>query len=220
VLNSSDLVWKALAPHMPERVTAGHFLSTCGFILSGQHSDTGELTILVEPQAGGWGAGVDKDGESGLVCVGDGETYIIPVEVSEQKYGIVVEQYALNPVDAGAGEFRGGLGLVREYRILGDEGMFLTATFGRAKFPPWGVDGGDEGSPNYMEVLRADGTRSARFGKGARVHLRKGDIARLVTGGGGGWGDPHKRARASVLADIREGYISERAALEIYGQTR
>ena len=218
VLNSTDLVWKALAPHMPDRVTAGHFLSTCGFILSGVHSDTGELTILVEPQAGGWGAGVDKDGESGLVCIGDGETYIIPAEVCEQKYGIVVDQYALNPVDAGAGEFRGGLGLVRDYRILGEEGMFLTATFGRAQFPPWGVDGGHEGSPNYMEVIRADGTRSAPFGKGARVHLRKGDVARLVTGTGGGWGDPRRRPRAKVSADLREGYISQEAARKTYGQ--
>ena len=201
-----------------DRVTAGHFLSTCGFILSGVHSDTGELTILVEPQAGGWGAGVDKDGESGLVCIGDGETYIIPAEVCEQKYGIVVDQYALNPVDAGAGEFRGGLGLVRDYRILGEEGMFLTATFGRAKFPPWGVDGGHEGSPNYMEVIRADGTRSAPFGKGARVHLRKGDVARLVTGTGGGWGDPRRRPRAKVSADLREGYISQEAARKTYGQ--
>jgi len=219
LLNSVDLVWKALAPHMPERMTAGHFLSVCGLILAGPHSDTGELVILVEPQAGGWGAGVDKDGESGLVCIGDGETYVIPAEVCEQKYGIVVDQYAFNPVDSGAGEFRGGLGLVRDYRILGEEGIFLTATFGRFKYPPWGVEGGQGGSPNYVEVIRADGSPSQRFGKGARVHLHKGDIARLITGGGGGWGDPHKRPRERVLADVKDGYISERAALETYGQT-
>src|SRR3982075_1126461 len=105
LLNAVDLVWKALAPHMPERMTAGHFLSVCGLVLSGPHADTGELAILVEPQAGGWGAGFDKDGESGLVCIGDGETYVIPVEVCEQKYGILVDQYALLPEDAGAGEF-------------------------------------------------------------------------------------------------------------------
>ena len=218
LLNSVDLVWKALAPHMPERMTAGHFLSVCGLILAGPHSDTGELSILVEPQAGGWGAGADKDGESGLVCAGDGETYIIPAEVCEQKYGIAVDQYALNPQDAGAGEFRGGLGLVRDYRVLGDEGMFLTATFGRFKYPPWGVAGGQSGSPNYVEVIRADGSPPQRFGKGARVHLRKGDIARLITGTGGGWGEPRKRAREKVLTDLKEGYISERAARETYGQ--
>ena len=218
LLNSVDLVWKALAPHMPERMTAGHFLSVCGLILAGPHADTGELAILVEPQAGGWGAGRDKDGESGLVCIGDGETYIIPAEVCEQKYGIVVDQYALDPQDAGAGEFRGGLGLVRDYRILGAEGMFLTATFGRFKYQPWGVAGGEPGSPNYVEVIRADGSQPQRFGKGARVHLRQGDIARLVTGTGGGWGDPRTRPRAAVLADLKEGYISERAARATYHQ--
>jgi N-methylhydantoinase B len=203
---------------MPERMTAGHFLSVCGLILAGNHSDTGELVILVEPQAGGWGAGVDKDGESGMVCIGDGETYVIPAEVCEQKYGIVVDQYALNEVDAGAGEFRGGLGLVRDYRVLGEDGIYLTATFGRFKYPPWGVAGGQGGSPNYVEVIRADGSPSQKFGKGARVHLRKGDIARLITGGGGGWGDPHERTRERVLDDLKEGYISERAARETYGQ--
>lgn len=217
LLNAVDLVWKALAPHMPQRLTAGHFLSVCGLILAGPHSDTSEPVILVEPQAGGWGAGADKDGESGLVCIGDGETYIIPVEVCEQKYGIVVDQYALNPVDAGAGEYRGGVGLVRDYRIVGDTGMLLTATFGRAKYPPWGVAGGGDGSPNYVEVIRVDGGPPERFGKGARVFLQKGDIARLITGAGGGWGDPRKRPRAKVLDDLREGYISEEAARNTYG---
>jgi len=62
-------------------------------VLSGIHPDTGELFILAEPQAGGWGAGADKDGEAGLVCVGDGETYIIPIEVAETRYGILVDRY-------------------------------------------------------------------------------------------------------------------------------
>src|SRR5207253_932433 len=136
-------------------------------------SDTGERSLLGEPQAGGWGAGADKDGESGLVCAGDGETSIIPAEVCEQKYGIAVDQYALNPQDAGAGEFRGRLGLVRDYRVLGDDGMFLTATFGRFKYPPWGVAGGQSGSPNYVQVIRADGSPPQRLRNGARVHLRK-----------------------------------------------
>ena len=217
LLNSVDLVWKALAPHMPERTTAGHFLSVCGLILAGPHADTGELAILVEPQAGGWGAGCDKDGESGLVCIGDGETYVIPVEVCEQKYGIRVDRYALSPEDAGAGEFRGGLGLVREYRVVGEAGMFLTTTFGRFKFPPWGVDGGQPGSPNRVEVVRSDGAVET-FGKCARLHLRKGDVARLITGAGGGWGDPRLRPAEKVRADVEGGYISARAAREVFGR--
>jgi len=218
LLNSVDLVWKALAPHMPERMTAGHFLSVCGLILAGPHADTGELAILVEPQAGGWGAGFDKDGESGLVCIGDGETYVIPVEVCEQKYGILVDQYALHTSDAGAGEFRGGLGLVRDYRVLGDQGMYLTTTFGRFKYVPWGVDGGRGGSPNYVELIPGDGSPRRRFGKAARLHLKQGDVARLVTGSGGGWGDPRRRPREKVLRDVEGGYITAEAARTVYGQ--
>jgi N-methylhydantoinase B len=138
--------------------------------------------------------------------------------VCEQKYGILVDQYALDPRDGGAGKFRGGLGLVRDYRVLGEEGLFLTATFGRFRYPPWGVDGGQDGSPNLVEVIRADGSPVQRFGKCARVHLHRGDVARLYTGTGGGWGQPRQRPREKVLADLAAGYISEAAAREIYGQ--
>ncbi|MFB0546827.1 MAG: hydantoinase B/oxoprolinase family protein, partial [Anaerolineae bacterium] len=152
----TDLVWKALSPLAPERLTAGHFLSVCGIVLVGRHPDTGELCLLVEPQAGGWGAGTTKDGENGLVCSGDGETYVIPVEVAEMRYGLLVERYTFNPARGGAGRYRGGRGLVREYRILSEEAT-LTATFGRFKYPPWGMAGGHDGSINYVEVVHADG---------------------------------------------------------------
>src|SRR5229473_1181131 len=112
----TDLIWKALAPVVPDRLTAGHFLSVCGVVVAGLHPDTGELFLLVEPQAGGWGAGLHKDGESGLMCVGDGETYLIPIEVAEARYGIVVDQFALDSTDAGAGRRRGGRGCIRDYR--------------------------------------------------------------------------------------------------------
>jgi len=71
-----------MASIVPDRLPAGHFLSVYGVVLAGIHPDTGKLFLLVEPQAGGWGAGHNKDGEDGLACVGDGETYIIPVEVT------------------------------------------------------------------------------------------------------------------------------------------
>lgn len=72
---AADLVWKALAPHAPDRLTAGHFLSVVGEIVAGVNDKTGEGFALVEPNPGGWGAGPDKDGESGLVSFADGETF-------------------------------------------------------------------------------------------------------------------------------------------------
>jgi N-methylhydantoinase B len=215
MLYVADLIWKAMAPQLPDRLTAGHFLSVCGTVVAGPHPDSGDLYLLVEPLAGGWGAGRDKDGERGLVCIGDGETYMIPVEVAETRYGIRVDQYAFHTDEGGAGRFRGGNGLVRDYRIVSDE-AFLTTTFGRHKFMPWGIEGGAEGSPNYVRILHSDG-REEVFGKTARYHLRKDEVARLVTGTGGGWGDPLSRPVEQVLHDVRNGYITKEQAQRDYG---
>ncbi len=208
-----DLVWKALAPLLPERLTAGHFLSVCGTVIAGRHPETGDLFILVEPQAGGWGAGAGKDGENGLVCSGDGETYVIPVEVTEARHGVLVDQFTFNVDAGGAGAFRGGRGLIRDYRITAEE-AFLTATFGRHKFPPWSIAGGHAGSPNLVRILHADG-RTAVFGKCARYRLVRGDVARLITGGG--FGDPRDRDPARLREDRRNEMITAADAARLYG---
>jgi N-methylhydantoinase B len=212
---ASDLVWQALAPVLPERLTMGHFLSVCGTVVSGIHPDTGELFILVEPQAGGWGAGATRDGENALVCIGDGETYVIPVEVCETRYGVLVDQYSLNIADGGAGRYRGGRGLIRDYRITGDEAL-VTGTFGRFKYLPWGLKGGQQGSRNYMQMIHTDGTTKV-FGKAAGYRLKRGEVARLVTGTGGGYGDPYKRPEEEVVRDVRDGYITPEMAQRDYG---
>jgi N-methylhydantoinase B len=216
MLYATDLIWKALAPHVPERLPAGHMLSVCGTVLAGPNPDTGELFLLVEPLVGGWGAGHDKDGENGQFCVGDGETYNIPIEITETRYGVIVDQYAFHTEDGGAGEFRGGKGVVLDYRAVGD-GTYLTGTFGRHKYKPWGMNGGHEGSPNFIKVIRRDGSEEGPFGKVARLRLEKGDVARLVTATGGGYGDPRRRPRGRVLADIRDGYINVEQANRDYG---
>ena len=92
----------------------------------------------------------------------------------------------------------------------------LTVGFGRHRYPPWGVGGGHDGSPNYVEVVRGDGARE-RFGKVARYPLREGDLVRLVTGTGGGAGDPRERERELVRADLEDGIVTEHEALEVYG---
>ncbi len=216
LMYASDLIWHALAPVLPTRLTAGHFLSVCGIVLAGKHPDTGELFLLVEPQAGGWGAGSDKDGENGLVCVGDGETYVIPVEVCETRYGVLVDQYALDIADGGAGRYRGGRGLVRDYRIVADEAWY-TGTFGRHKFLPWGLAGGQSGSRNYTQLLFGDGREPVIFGKTARYPLKRNDVARLVTGTGGGLGNPFERPMEEVCADVKNGYITLAQAASEYG---
>ena len=213
---ASDLVWRAVAPAFPS-LTAGSFVSVCSTSLALTHPDTGQPTLLVEPQPGGWGASASQDGEHGLVSVGDGETYVIPVEIAEQRYGIRVERFGLDVVPgAGAGRRRGGRGLVREYRILSDEAL-LTVAWGRHLFPPWGAAGGRDGSPNYVQVVRAGGHAEPPIGKASRLLLRRGDLVRLVTGSGGGYGDPRERDRALVRADLRDELITAAEAEEVYG---
>jgi N-methylhydantoinase B len=215
MLYATDLIWKALAPHVPERLPAGHFLSVCGTVVSGVHPDTGEFFLLVEPLVGGWGAGHDKDGERGQFCVGDGETYNIPVEITETRYGVLVDQYAFHNEYGGAGEHRGGNGVVLDYRIVADEAQ-VTGTFGRHKFAPWGEYGGQKGSRNYIKILREDGQEEV-YGKAARISLSKGEVARLVTGTGGGYGDPRERPQAKVAEDVKNGYVTPEQAEQYYG---
>ena len=216
MLYAADLICKAMAPVLPGRLPAGHFLSVCGTIVAGLHPDTGQLFLLVEPQAGGWGAGANKDGENGLVCVGDGETYVIPVEVCETRYGVLVDQFALDITEGGSGKSRGGRGLVRDYRITADEAWF-TGTFGRFKYLPWGMQGGAQGSRNYTKILFADGRPPEIFGKAAQYHLKKGDVARLITGTGGGYGNALERAVDKVQSDVKDGYITLEEAEKSYG---
>ncbi len=211
----TDLVWKALATIVPDRLPAGHFLSVCGVVVAGLHPDTNDLFLLVEPQAGGWGAGAAKDGESGLMCVGDGETYVIPIEVAETRYGIIVDRYELDTrANAGAGRNRGGFGCIRDYRAAVD--LTLTATFGRHKYVPWAVAGGREGSRNEVRIFLAD-RREVVLGKCARYPLKRGEVARLVTGTGGGWGSPLERPAEAVIEDVRNGYVSHEHAKRDYG---
>lgn len=217
LLYSLDLIWKALAPHVPDRLSAGHYNTVGASITTTHHAVSDDFTILVEPNLGGWGACFDRDGESGLFSSMNGETFNLPVEVTEQAYGLRVEEYAFNPEPGGEGRFRGGRGVVRSYRILSDRGGAITITLGRHKNPSWGVAGGHDGSRNYAQVIGADGSEGAPTGKTARRPLARGDLLRIVCGSGGGWGDPAERPRERVEADLRAGLISPAVAKEVYG---
>ncbi|MEM3666320.1 MAG: hydantoinase B/oxoprolinase family protein [Candidatus Bathyarchaeia archaeon] len=212
---AADLVWKALAPFIPENLPAGHFLSVCAEIIAGVDPRTSEYFVLCEPNPGGWGAGIDKDGESALVSFADGETYSNPVEVLEIRYPVLVERCELNTYDGtGHGKFRGGFGMVKDYRLLADEAVFTTAV-NRSKFPPWGVKGGWNGTTNYMVIIR-DGKELMRVSRIVNFKLKKGDIVSIRSGGGGGWGDPTQRDPSLVLQDVKNGFITLQQAREIY----
>jgi N-methylhydantoinase B len=213
--HATDVIWKALAAVVPQRLTAGHFLSPNVVLVGGTHPALGdEPYLLIETHAGGWGAGAAKDGESGLVAAGCGETYVWSVELTEARYGVHIERYGLDAVEAGAGEHRGGLGIVKEYRMLSD--AELTTTLGRVQTRPWGVGGGLDGSPNAVRVEHADG-RVADLGRTQRYALGAGDLLSVITGHGAGWGPPHERPVERVVEDVRDGYVTPAQAARDYG---
>ncbi len=209
-----DLIWRCLAPHIPERLPAGHFASICGTFIGGIHPDTGRQYTIIEPQIGGWGAWDGRDGNGCIFSGFHGETYNTPAEISEARNGLFVDRMELNTQTGGEGKFTGGRGLVLEYRIRTDNG-FLTAGYTRSKIKPWALQNGAEGSSNYVEVLKTDGTQQ-RYSFVSGLSVNTDDVIRIVTASGGGYGDPAHRDPQSVADDIRNGYISAEDAAEIY----
>ncbi|NMG39613.1 hydantoinase B/oxoprolinase family protein [Chelativorans sp. ZYF759] len=210
-----DLLWRCLAAHVPDRLAAGHFASICGTFIGGIHPDTGRQYTIVEPQIGGWGASSGRDGNSGIFSGFHGETYNCPAEISEARNGLFVDRMELNTAPGGEGEFTGGRGIVMDYRIRRDN-SFMTAGYTRSRILPWGIDGGLEGSPNYVEVLRTDGS-SERYAFASGISVDTDDVIRIHTGAGGGAGDPKKRDREAIAEDIRNGFITAERAREVYG---
>jgi N-methylhydantoinase B len=214
--HATELMWKALAPVLPERLSAGSYLSLCAYYIGGNRPN-GDYWVLATPQDGGWGACVDQDGESSLIATTDGDTYNYPAEVIETAFPITMVRNAFN-VEAGGGHgrYRGGFGTIREYRIENESGGSLLASLGRSVQKPWGVDGGSTGTSNYFEIVRASGGVE-RGGRVTSLPLARGDTVRIVTGNGGGWGDPAERPAESVRADLANGLISDAIAERVYG---
>ncbi|MFD2210779.1 hydantoinase B/oxoprolinase family protein [Virgibacillus halophilus] len=217
-LGGAELIWKALAPLLPDRLSAGHLLSVSSVTLSGVHPDTKDDFLIVEPSVGGWGAGENHDGQSGQFCMGDGETYNVPIEVAEIKYGIRVNDYRFRDDSSGAGEFIGGKGVVRSYEVLSDK-QHLSASFGRHAFKPWGMHGGSDGASSMIKVYRKNGDVLGPFGVTTRLALNKGDVVQLITPSGGGYGDPAKRDKSLVEKDVKNGFFSSEEAEKIFQVT-
>ncbi|MGV8951070.1 MAG: hydantoinase B/oxoprolinase family protein [Cypionkella sp.] len=215
-VQASELVWKALARFLPGRFSAGSYSSLCVIYLSG-HTETGEEFIHIEPTHGGWGACADQDGANAVISLTDGDTYNYSIELLEAKFPLRVRRYDFNTEGgSGAGQFRGGFGVVREYEVL-SQGSVLTGSFGRNLTPPWGAEGGACGSVNRFEVVEAATGRTTTYGRLNARRLHAGDLVRIITGGGGGWGPPAQRAPKAIAADLRAGLITPEHARAVYG---
>ncbi len=213
---ASELAWKALAPLAPERFSAGSYMSLTVAYLCGRGGEGHQAYVHIEPAHGGWGASRESDGASGLIALTDGDTYNYACEVIEAKFPLRLMRYALNTeAGGGAGRKRGGFGLIREYEIL-EGGNFLYCSVGRSETRPWGLDGGEAGSCNRIEIQR-EGEVMA-FARSPHVELRPGDRVRVITGNGGGYGPPGERPPAEVEADLAAGYLTEAQAAAYRGE--
>lgn len=212
-----DLILRCLAHHFPGVLPAGNFASICGTVIGGKHPDTGRHYTIVEPQLGGWGAQQGRDGNSAIFSGFHGDTFNCPAEVAEARYGLNVDELALNTDKGGDGAWRGGKGISVRYRVRADDN-FLSVGYTRSRIPPWGQNGGNDGSPNYVEVLRP-GKDVERYSFATNVPLSKGDVVHVVTGVGGGFGKPSERTEAAVRRDLRNGYIDAETAAKVYNVT-
>ena len=213
-----DLIWRTLAEQMPERLPAGGFASICGTLFGGTHPDTGRQYAIIEPELGGWGGSATGDGNPGVFSGFHGETYNCPAEINEARNGLLVDRFGFHDEEGGEGKHRGGKGVCIEYRIRSDNAWF-TAAYTRSKFPPWPLKGGRHGSPNYVEIVRLDGSRE-RHSVVSGLTLKKDEVIRVMTGTGAGWGDPMERDLALVRDDLKNGYITEEQARTHYGLGR
>ena len=211
-----DLILKALAPAIPDKVRAGHFGDSMANFIYGTDPRTGRYYVCAEGDAGGYGGKPYEDGEHALFSMDLGDTYNVPVEVAEVRYPWRVERFELQQDSGGPGKFRGGLGVIRDYRII-DHKAGLTVTTDRVKYtPPWGLFGGKSGKPNITFVYRNDG-REEKWRKISNLPLDENEIVSFRTGGGGGYGSPLERDPKMVLQDVINGFVSLAKAKEEYG---
>ena len=215
VLRLYDLLWRCLAEQIPGLLPSGHYASMCATVMGGSHPDTGRNYTFIEPELGGWGGSAAGDGTNAMFTGFHGLTYNCPAEINEARNGIYIDRLELNPDDGGEGQYRGGKGIRMDYRVRAEEG-FVTCFFSRSKFPPWGLAGGNDGSPNYTEVHRAGGGVE-RHASVTQLKLYQDDVVRIVTGNGGGYGDPKQRTPEQIEDDLKNGYLTAERAHEVYG---
>lgn len=207
----SDAIFGALAQALPDRVPAA-----CDGGLSlvsiGGYDKSWKPFILVEVLAGSWGGRPDRDGIEGMPNLGANISNV-PVESIEVEQPVEILQYGFLPDTGGAGRYRGGLSLIRDYRLLAD--ATLSVRTDRRRFLPYGLAGGRPGTPSDNR-LNPDGENRQLPGK-FTMSLPAGSVFRHIMAGGGGHGDPLDRDPAAVLADIRGERITLDYAQREYG---
>jgi N-methylhydantoinase B len=209
-----DLVSKAMAPAMPERVASASHGDSMIITAAGFDPRFGRNFVSMEATLGGWGAWQGTDGESAMINNVNGSLKDLPIEMMETRYPLRINEYSIRPNSGGPGQWRGGNGVVREYEFLAD--CVVGLWFERSKTPAWGLFGGSDaqGPEVVINPGRSDEVRTL---KANARKVKAGDVVRLAVGGGGGFGEVSKRSREDIAYDIVNGYITEDFARTHYG---
>ncbi len=215
---NADAIIRALAPVIPDRITAG-WNNLLASLTTGLDAEKGEnyVDIGFMGLKGGSGAmrGTDGYDHIGMIDASGGildQDY----EMFEQQTPHLLKKHEYLTDSAGAGQWRGGLGVETEF-VIGSEDTQLV-TFGDGDFEPaFGLFGGLEGTLNKISLTYPDGSEVVPNNKDLITGVPKGTVYRQHAGGGGGYGDPARRDRATLAAEVRNGVISAAAASACYG---
>ena len=209
-----NAIFQALAVIFPTRVITG-----CDgrrkIIFTGSDPRTGKFFVYYESLSGGSGARHDKDGLSGTMVHMMNVTNL-PVEALELEFPLRVERVQLRTDSGGAGRYRGGLGVRRDYRILTEHAR-MTMIAERTSVPNWGLDGGQGGGLGAFVIDPAAAQEQRVDSRMGDIELARDQVASIQTAGAGGYGDPRGRPEALVLADVLEGKVSVEVARRDYG---
>jgi len=207
-----DVILKALASAIPDRIPAGTKAMMCQVAFGGIDPRTGELYAFYETIAGGYGGRATSDGPDAVQTHGQ-NTENAPIEETEINYPVRINRYDLVNDSEGAGKYRGGLGLRRDYFF--DHEVSFTILADRDRWGPWGLFGGLSGR-KASYVLNPD-TDAVELGSKVTIQLNPGDVVSYRTCGGGGYSPPEERDPQLVLRDVRDGKVSLNRAREVYG---
>ncbi|HEX8374548.1 MAG TPA: hydantoinase B/oxoprolinase family protein, partial [Geminicoccaceae bacterium] len=213
----AEAVFAALVKAVPERVTAAPAGTSGNFALGGWDPERGRSYVMYHITGGGYGGNADHDGLS-YGCSTIGISKSAPIEVLEQQFPVLFEEYALAEGSGGTGRHRGGFGVRYALRLTGGE---ATASFvmDHGRTGPQGALGGEDGAVNKVRVAFADGRSHvpAHLSKDQGIPVREGDTVHVTTPGGGGYGDPAARDPALVARDLARGYYTEEEARARFG---
>ena len=206
-------VFGAMAKAMPDRVPGAWGGGEVAISFGGYYPD-GKAFVFVEfNNDGPRGGGPYADGADGAAAPVTNQANT-PIESIEANQPLLVTKYGFVPDTEGPGEFRGGLGIVREFQLVHEEAT-LQVRSDRGKFLPWGTQGGSPGSPT-RNTLNPDAEAERLPAKFLRT-LKQGDVYHLIQAGAGGYGDPLDRDPDAVMADVVQEKVTVERAREAYG---